>query len=128
LLFSFRGRINRGKVWLGTAMVTLSALISLSAVAGVALLAGEADGESMGPASVVALSIWFLVTSWMSFAVYAKRAHDRGWSGWFSLVLLIPFIQLWAIIELFFLPGDPATNRFGRSLLRAPPDTGSSST
>jgi uncharacterized membrane protein YhaH (DUF805 family) len=48
-----------------------------------------------------------------SFMINIKRSHDRDRSGWFSLVLLIPIIGIWPLIELGFLEGSEGTNRFG---------------
>jgi uncharacterized membrane protein YhaH (DUF805 family) len=42
-----------------------------------------------------------------------RRFHDRGKSGWSVLLLLIPFLNLIFAFELYFLPGDPASNEFG---------------
>jgi hypothetical protein len=39
-----------------------------------------------------------------------KRCHDRDRSGWF---LLIPFVNFWLFIELFFLPGTQGPNQYG---------------
>src|SRR6185312_7490300 len=47
-----------------------------------------------------------LVSVWPSLAVGAKRCHDRGRSGWFQLVILLPIVGLlWLLIELVLLPG-----------------------
>lgn len=59
-----------------------------------------------------ALVIWFigsLLVGWMNCAVWAKRWHDRGKSGWWTLIALIPFGigWIWAMIELGFLEGKP---------------------
>ena len=42
-----------------------------------------------------------------------KRAHDRNKSGWFCILLFIPIISLWPMVELGFIAGDEAENRFG---------------
>lgn len=114
LLFSFSGRINRAKVWLGFLMMGLVLAVQLAILLGVANAIGEFDRDTgVKPVSATALIVTLLLFVWMTFAIYAKRAHDRGWSGWFSLVLLVPLIGMWPFIELIFLPGDAAANRFG---------------
>jgi uncharacterized membrane protein YhaH (DUF805 family) len=51
---------------------------------------------------------------WPGIAVGAKRFHDRGKSGWFLLIFLIPIIGLlWLPIELGFFRGTVGRNRFG---------------
>jgi len=62
--------------------------------------------------------------------VLSKRLHDRGRSGWWSLVTLICFVLvwpypgdpwdwvalvflIWAFVELVLMPGEQGANRFG---------------
>ena len=43
-----------------------------------------------------------------------RRYHDRDKSGWWVLIMLIPFIgPLWLLIEIGFLRGTRGANRFG---------------
>jgi uncharacterized membrane protein YhaH (DUF805 family) len=54
--------------------------------------------------------LWFFVLKTI------QRSHDMGWSGWMSLLAIIPFVGLiW-----WFKGGDASANRFG---LPAPPNT-----
>ena len=99
-LLSFNGRISRKPYWLYLLATTL-----LSAAA------GALDAGSDAPAISGALGILLI---WPGLAVSAKRWHDRGKSGWWNLVWLIPLIGwLWVLIECGFLPGTEGPNRFG---------------
>jgi uncharacterized membrane protein YhaH (DUF805 family) len=50
----------------------------------------------------------------MGLAISIKQWHDRGKSGWWVLIGLIPFIgAIWALIETGFLEGDPGDNQYG---------------
>jgi uncharacterized membrane protein YhaH (DUF805 family) len=64
----------------------------------------SAGGLSMQSVSV----LWLLATaalSWISWTSVVRRLHDRGKSGWWSLLYLFPGIGwLWLIIECGFLP------------------------
>lgn len=52
---------------------------------------------------------------WIEFCLIVKRWHDRGRSGWWGLVVLIPLVGLiWAVIETGFMSGTPGPNRYGR--------------
>ena len=42
-----------------------------------------------------------------------KRCHDRNRTGFFSLLLLIPLISLWPLIELGFIKGTEGSNKYG---------------
>ena len=52
--------------------------------------------------------------------LHIKRCHDRGKSGWWCLLLLVPFVGLiWAIIDLGILPGTVGPNEYGPDPLGA---------
>jgi uncharacterized membrane protein YhaH (DUF805 family) len=43
-----------------------------------------------------------------------KRFHDRGKSGWWVLVFLIPVNAfIWMIVEMGLLEGEPGPNLYG---------------
>ncbi len=48
------------------------------------------------------------------FAVCTKRRHDRDKSGWWSLIMFVPFIGAnRLIVDLGILEGTRGANRFG---------------
>jgi uncharacterized membrane protein YhaH (DUF805 family) len=60
------------------------------------------------------LNIPLALYLWTGFAVHAKRWHDRGKSGWWSLIGLIPPIGgIWILVECGFLKGADGPNRYG---------------
>ena len=92
ILFSFQGRLNRKPFWLyqlGVAVVT-----AIPFALGHGWLTG-------------------LLELWAQAALCVKRAHDRGRSGYFVLVFLIPLVQLWPLIELSFVRGKREDNEYG---------------
>ncbi len=63
--------------------------------------------------NLVALVI-FVAAVWIGFAVGVKRYHDRGKSGWWVLIVLVPVIGgLWYLIECGFLRGTIGPNAYG---------------
>ena len=62
-----------------------------------------------------------LLALYVAIALGIKRAHDRDRSGFFVLVLFIPILNLWPLVELTFLKGTEGTNRFGEDPLQSPP-------
>jgi uncharacterized membrane protein YhaH (DUF805 family) len=92
VLFSFESRLNRKRFWLYQ--------IGVGIVTAVPFLMGE--GWLTG-----------LLELWAQAALSVKRAHDRGRSGWFVLVLLVPLVQIWPFIELWFLRGTTGDNQYG---------------
>ena len=115
-LFAFNGRICRQKFWLMgmvISLMTVAFAVCVSFVsAGVAFLSGSPTA-AFAMFFIISL-IWIIPLWWMYLAVGAKRWHDRGKSGWWNLIALIPIIgTIWALIELGFLKGDYGYNRYG---------------
>jgi cytochrome c-type biogenesis protein CcmE len=114
LLWSFNGRISRGEFWLG---ILLSSLAFIGADTGIRLLFVNASGETNASliAGFVSLILIVVVCALCIavFAVHAKRFHDRGRSGWWSLILLVPFGPIWTLIECGCLEGMREPNAFG---------------
>jgi uncharacterized membrane protein YhaH (DUF805 family) len=88
LLFSFRGRINRARYWLGNSGVVVAAFVL--AFAGALILAPLGDKGAAGGLMLALMGAIMLVAAWCTLALQVKRFHDSGRSGWFSLIPMIP--------------------------------------
>jgi uncharacterized membrane protein YhaH (DUF805 family) len=148
LLFSFKGRINRGKYW-------LAALIYIAVwtifVVGSLIWLGGLDITNLMSFAGAGLMIWLIgfilliAGTWSGLAVGVKRLHDRDKSGWwmllfwlgpsvlsgsntamsdFSVGLILSLaamaIVIWAFVELGCLPGTPGPNQYGPDPLGNP--------
>ena len=113
-LFSFRGRITRSEYW-GThlfTLVPLVLLVLLFGVVGSAIGAGARTIAALAALALYAVSLVFWI--WVGLAAQVKRWHDRHKSGWMVLINLVPVVGwVWTLVELGFLRGTPAPNRFG---------------
>ncbi len=97
-LFSFSGRIGRRSFW-------LSALVVLGISIVVAILYSINKGVGI---------VAYIPLMWVSLATSIKRWHDRGKSGAWVLISLIPVIgTIWAFVETGFLVGQPMPNAYG---------------
>jgi len=56
---------------------------------------------------------WAFIIAWPGIAISIKRWHDRDKPGWWLLILFVPVLGIWNLIECGFLPGTRGTNRFG---------------
>ncbi len=128
LLFTIDGRIPRSQYWLAVLIyIGASVAVTMVVYALNSLLAGsigeDGDAAITGIAAVpyILLLLGYTVLSiWSGICVNAKRCHDRGRSGWFQLIMLIPLIgPLWYMIESGFLRGTQGLNRFGPDPLDA---------
>jgi uncharacterized membrane protein YhaH (DUF805 family) len=127
LFTSFEGRINRKPFWLGLLILMATQWIVgilLFAAVGLSLMSG-AD-PVMSPRDVFLLKILgvllplvvTLVFLYPSVAIYTKRWHDRGKSGWWMLILFIPLLGfVWFLVECGFLPGTAGPNQYGNDPL-----------
>ena len=76
--------------------------------------AAAAAASAMMGKMIVPFGILTLLLLWPSICLYAKRWHDRGKSGWWSLIIFVPIIgSIWFLVELGFLRGTDGPNRFG---------------
>ena len=127
LYLSFEGRANRQPFWLGLLALVVVQWIVMFIVAmllGVSLLpsvdpniAPEA-AASMMMSAMIPIWIVSLLFLYPALAVYTKRWHDRDKSGWWTLIIFVPFIgALWFLIECGFLRGTDGPNRFGNDPL-----------
>ena len=93
LLFSFRGRIGRvAYVFALLLAVALLALIVWGSFEALAAGAQALRGTGLNAASLQT-GIWTiagLLTTWMLLAVTVKRLHDRGRSGIWAFVTIVP--------------------------------------
>ena len=97
-LFTFSGRIGRRSFW-------LCALVVLGISIVVAILYSINKGVGI---------VAYLPLMWVSLAASVKRWHDRGKSGAWVLISLIPVIgSIWSLVETGFLPGQIANNAYG---------------
>jgi uncharacterized membrane protein YhaH (DUF805 family) len=148
LLFSFKGRINRGKYWLAV-LIYMAVWTTFIAVSLVWL--GGLNIDNLLSFAGAALLIWLIglvllvLETWSGLAVAVKRLHDRNKSGWwvllfwlgpsilvswqtaapdlgggFILALAAGALGIWAFVELGCLRGTPGPNRYGPDPLGNP--------
>ena len=93
------GRIGRARYILYT--IGLSMLIML--------LAGIVGGFIGGGVASVLIVAGYAAVIVLSLMLSIQRSHDFNMSGWFSLLALVPLVNL----VFWFIPGTDGRNRFG---------------
>lgn len=88
-----------------------------------------------GPIEYLTGVVIYPAVLYMGGCLLAKRLHDRGRSGWWSVVILFALIMVWpqpygffdflaglvivwSVIDLCVMPGERGDNRFGKTLWR----------
>ena len=129
-LWGFQGRISRKGYWGYGVLVGLLFSIPFSIAYGIMLTSifalsesGEPDISAFSTTAIICGIIMLLTAvpmTWHGYAVIIKRFHDRGKSGWWSLIALIPYVGgIWLFVECGCLAGDKGRNQYGDDPLLA---------
>ena len=116
LFTTFRGRIGRLHWWVGN-LILLAAQFLVGILFGIGLMGAGYDlDDPVAAGNIVdgitlVTGLVFLLPTW---ALVAKRLHDRDKSVKWILLFLVPVLGwLWLLVELGFLHGTVGPNRFG---------------
>jgi uncharacterized membrane protein YhaH (DUF805 family) len=97
LLFGFNGRINRAQYWLGTIGVNVVNWVVMLTMAGASAVPADKNPAAALAAASSQLAMVLPISvavAWMAMALQVKRFHDRGQSGWWSLLPVAPILFL----------------------------------
>ena len=113
LLFSYQGRINRSQYWAGGVIVFAVGALLLALLLLPILGAAKDKNAAALVSSLIALGMFlaplWILCAWCGFALHVKRLHDRGKSGWWALILLIPLAL--SVPTAMALPGGAPAKR-----------------
>lgn len=101
----FSGRASRAEYW--WAMLFL-ALVTV----GLAMVDAAVFGYGPGSPAVVS-SLFGLATLLPTLAISVRRLHDIDRSGWWILLLLVPFVGFVVVLVFHLMRGTDGPNRFG---------------
>ncbi len=66
------------------------------------------------PAALIAVQVLYVIGSLaVTVIVGRRRLHDLGHSGWPTIGLLIPLVNLFVALWIVFTPGKPDANEYG---------------
>ena len=108
LYFGIKGRIGR-KTYILASLPLAAIHIAVSTYEQT-----QHPGVMYGPLTLGAILVLF----WPGLALAIKRAHDRNRPAWFALLMLVPLVNLWPMIELVFLKGTQGENQYGPDPLK----------
>lgn len=116
LINLYKGRINRRNIITGWIFFNVLFLILFLMPTVIALLTGGAYGGTDR-------NVMFKLTYVLNFlryiflsSLFAKRSHDIGWSGWFSILVFVPYVSGLvdlAILVMALIPGQNKDNKYG---------------
>jgi uncharacterized membrane protein YhaH (DUF805 family) len=79
----------------------------------VGLVTGALASSTLSMVLLGAVYVGYFV---LLFELTVQRCHDMNWSGWLSLIALIPLVNL----LFWFVPGTTGANRWGAPPVRGP--------
>ena len=97
----FSGRASRSEYWIWWGFL----VVVFFAIGAVALLF---DATGFIVASLAALALFI-----PNLAVTVRRLHDTGRSGWWLLIVFIPFIGGLILFVFMLLDSQPESNKWG---------------
>lgn len=108
-IFSIKGRIGRLR-YLAYSMLGFLAYIPMLAVVGVSSLD---DPSNLGVLSGVVMALSYIVILVWTFILARRRFNDLNMTGWLSVTMLVPLLNLIPVLALLFMPGTKTSNKFG---------------
>ncbi|HDZ53024.1 hypothetical protein LCGC14_0408340 [marine sediment metagenome] len=114
-LFTAHGRRNR------KSFLWLNILLALTFFEGILILLLDVEfGWGFGETGIPAVLIIFYGVCW-SVAVMmaaAQRCHDCGWSGYWALLIYVPYLGGLVWLIALIMPGESGMNHHGDDPLR----------
>ena len=112
---NFKGRARRKEYWMYTLIFTVL-LIALMTIMFSVLSFSDETGIETGPGVylTVILVIVFLFAHFIpTIALTVRRLHDTGKSGWWYLIVLVPYLGNFVIFIFTLIDGDREDNKYG---------------
>ncbi len=105
----FSGRARRSEYW---SFVLISTVIYLVLLCADMFVQAAKNSAGLGILGVLAV-IYYLAALLPALAVFVRRLHDTGRSGWWWFISIVPIVG--AIVLLVFLVTDsqPGANQYG---------------
>jgi uncharacterized membrane protein YhaH (DUF805 family) len=114
LLFGFSGRIGRGQWWLAQLAILVVIIVFVGIIAAVAQPSASDGLGNAGMGVVLLIGAAVVLMVWINIACTVKRFHDRDKSGYWFLIVFVPYIgSIWQIVECGFLAGSAGINNYG---------------
>ncbi len=122
-IWSAKGRLS-ALSYFAQAMVATVVFMILAAllvfIAGLVLGGGDfgniASGLDSGPGQTIFIAILaplIIVMYYITWCMLIKRLHDRNHNGWWSLLILIPIVNIFFSFYALLFPGNKTVNRYG---------------
>ena len=114
--FDFKSRSSRSEFWyfylfttvIGFMGIQIDRLFNLE-ILGLHLTQNVNEVAILGPTYIFLYFLFFVP----SLSLYIRRLHDIDRSGWWLLIVLIPFVGIITLIFFWCLKGTQSRNTYG---------------
>lgn len=110
---NFRGRARRKEYWGYVLFMTILMVIAMGIGLALDSNAGNLVGEEVPAATVAAVGLLILATIIPGIALTIRRQHDIGLSGWFYLLVLVPYVGSLIVFVFTLIPSQKHDNKWG---------------
>jgi uncharacterized membrane protein YhaH (DUF805 family)/cold shock CspA family protein len=110
---NFRGRARRKEYWGYVLFLTILLMIVIGVGIAWDNRAGSLVGEEIPVATFVATGLFVLATLIPGIALTVRRQHDIGLSGWFYLLVLVPYVGGLIVFVFTLIPSQKHDNKWG---------------
>jgi len=119
-VFALRGRLGRVRYMAYVIGLFVATWLLNSVVIGVTFIALGGVGLDLTALALPLVVLFYYVPLVFGlFALTVRRLNDCNWSGWWSLLLLLPLVNVLFSIALWMVPGTDGANQYGA---RTPPN------
>lgn len=108
-IFSLHGRIGRMRYLAYSFALSLVLML----VAGIITAIASAIARDSVVTIIIMAIVFYIPSFFITFAMARRRLNDLDRSGWLSLLMLVPLLNIGLILYLIFGAGTPEANRFG---------------
>ena len=118
-VFSFHGRIGRLR-YLGYCFAATLVGYLLLVPGGLLLAAGEGKPLLQGVGALL-VGVAYIGMIALTWGYMVRRLNDLDRTGWLSLLMLVPLLNLILALYLIFARGNDGANRYGPAPVANPP-------
>ena len=111
--FKASGRFGRLSYAAWTFLFSLVIGIAVVIIAFTFGFTSSQELTGLSTAGMIVIAILYIVCLYVSFVFTIRRLHDRNNTGWLSLMMLIPAVNLIFMIYLFAAKGTEGNNDYG---------------
>ncbi|HEX9357120.1 MAG TPA: DUF805 domain-containing protein, partial [Streptosporangiaceae bacterium] len=104
--FAYRGRASRSAYW--WFLLFQGVVFAVVAIASTPLAGNK--GASLAIAIIISLPLLYLEMA--TLALWVRRLHDTDRSGWWILILIVPYVGAITLLIFTLLKGTPGPNRY----------------